>query len=124
MLGDHVATLSATAGDIRTYKYEIRYVEWIDSCAESGWQPIRDLAKNSPDPCVSVGFVIAESGEHITLMQSHTERLGGDQTGSAALTIPKFAITRSEILRLGAPRPGGSTEPNVTVSGDAKPFDL
>ena len=78
---------------------EVRLVEWIDSSASSGWQSCEDAAKIEPDPCMSVGFVIHETDDHLTLLQSVTNRKSGKDHADHVLAIPKCSITRTVVLR-------------------------
>ena len=80
---------------------EVRLVEWIDSSGASGWQPIEDAALVEPDPCMSVGFVIGETPDHLTLLQSVTNRKSGKNHADHVLTIPKCSIIRMVVLRKG-----------------------
>lgn len=80
---------------------EVRLVEWIDSSGSSGWQPIEDAAKIVPDPCLSVGFVIHEADDYLTLFQSVTTRKSGRDYVDQVLAIPKCSITRTVVLRKG-----------------------
>ena len=77
-------------------------VDWLDSSGASGWQLIEDAAVMEPDPCTSVGFVIAETEDRLTLLQSFTNRKAtakAKDMGDHALTIPKCSITRVVVLR-------------------------
>lgn len=80
----------------------MRLVEWLDSCSEHGWQPLTDSKKIEPDHCSSVGFVIADTDEYLTLLQSFTNRkdAAADQ-GDNSICIPKFAILNSITIREG-----------------------
>ena len=78
-------------------------VEWIDSSGSSGWQLLEDAAAIEPDRCTSVGFVIAETTDRLTLLQSLTNRKGTKvkDHGDHVLTIPKSAIRKTVVLRKG-----------------------
>ena len=54
-----------------------------------------------PDPCLSVGFVIHEADDYLTLFQSVTTRKSGRDYVDQVLAIPKCSITRTVVLRKG-----------------------
>lgn len=81
---------------------EIRYVEWLDSAGLSRWTPIKELQRRSlVSRCLSVGFVLKEDDDQVTLLQSLDpgQLEGDDDNGDNTITIPKIAITASTILR-------------------------
>ncbi len=76
-------------------------VEWVDSSGRDGWQT-EEAAKIRPHKIYSVGYVVEEAEEFITLVESRTS-LNSDndkvQTHGCALSIPKVAIKKTRILR-------------------------
>lgn len=71
-------------------------VEWADSCAlKAGvWSDPDELAPIHPSRCVSVGWVFAETKDHVVLFAHGNEhQVGGE------LCIPKSAIVKRYVLR-------------------------
>lgn len=77
---------------------EVRYIEWIDSMGGSGWEPLEETRKLRPMKAMTVGFVVEEGDDFVTILQSFDERENGRHYGDNHICIPKFAITKS--LRL------------------------
>lgn len=82
---------------MRTLKFPIVYVEWVDSCSSPvSWMPITEVS-NHLEKIATVGFLVAESKECITLVRQHgledTSAVGGD------ITIPKAVITKRKVLK-------------------------
>jgi hypothetical protein len=76
-------------------KLEMVYVEWIDSCAKGFWHALKEATALSPDHCCTVGFLVNETEEFITLSGSHTNRVASEEDqADASICIPKIAITR------------------------------
>lgn len=76
-------------------KDKVVYVEWIDSTGGgSAWELRRDLDDFEPLQCKSVGLVLEETSEYLTLAMSTTEF-----SVMGALTIPKVVITKVKTLR-------------------------
>ena len=62
-------------------------VYWVDSCASHGWQHISDLNPR-PSMILSVGILISDEPEAITLAASRNEEGGVD----SPITIPRECI--------------------------------
>ena len=85
-------------------QYEIRYVEWTDSTAQTGWTSVDRIAELIVDRCVTVGFVFKEDEDQLAIVQSFTTRKKPDSNVvDATIVIPKFAITRAWTVREGKP---------------------
>lgn len=71
-------------------------VDWVDS-AGSGtlWETLEDLDGIKPLRCTTVGFVLEDTDDHITLAMSTHE----DRGIMGALAIPRVAVTRVKVLR-------------------------
>ncbi len=74
------------------------FVEWNDACScDNRWQHRQRYENtNQPDNCQSVGWLVAENDDAITLCASRStlnDQLSGD------ITIPKSAIRKRRILR-------------------------
>lgn len=74
--------------------YKLRMIRWIDSTGLNGWQALETIQGLTPDPVISVGFVVAEDEDRIVITTSITERPGNLalQSGEGALVIPRVAI--------------------------------
>lgn len=72
------------------------YVEWVDSSHSSGWVAAEDAIKLAGDfKCRTVGFLLVETDEHLTVVQTHTEDV---KQVDGVMTIPKVAITKRKYL--------------------------
>ena len=74
--------------------YPIVYIEWSDSFGTWSWGPLEDVLEIAPSACRSVGFLVADTDSHVTLVTS----LGPEDSGNGSITIPKGCVTdRHEI---------------------------
>ena len=81
---------------IKTRPQPKRYlIDWIDSCSRSGWH---DDTTNRASRCQSIGFVVAEDDQAVTLALSRASE-DGMAPWCDAITIPKTAIKRKRNLR-------------------------
>ena len=73
---------------------EVHYVQWIDSASlTSPWSSPQDIADLEPAIVHTVGFLINETNDFITLVSSVTDdAAGGD------VTIPKVAIKDRRVV--------------------------
>ena len=78
---------------------EIRYIEWVDSSAGTGWHPNSSLEAEEPLKIATVGFVLKENGSHVVIVQSFDNQEGDSQHANNFLSVPKIAITKSKTLR-------------------------
>lgn len=69
-------------------------VEWLDSNTVHGWD-MSDGSDRSVAHCSSVGFLLREDDEQVTIAQS-ISTLGSVMN---TLTIPRPAVVRMKILR-------------------------
>lgn len=80
-------------------------VEWIDSHGGGTWTSLAELESDFATPCKcrTVGWLVAEKNGVIVLAAS----LSGESdpgiklSGNGHMTIPKVAITKRTILRVG-----------------------
>ena len=80
---------------------EIRRVEWIDSTGRGSWTTLKELRAIRPDLIISIGFVLCEDEDYLTLVQSYSmrdETQNADDVGDNSICIPKFAISNSHTL--------------------------
>ena len=82
-------------------RFPVVYVEWLDSSHKPEWHTLSETQHPS-DKCVSVGFLVDETDDWITFIQSCTNReKDANDQADASMTIPKVAITK-RILLTGA----------------------
>ena len=72
------------------------YIEWEDSSSFAGgvWSIREDCVKSKPCSCKTIGFVISETKDAITLAGS----LDGGKHVSGDMTIPKSAIRKRRVV--------------------------
>ena len=75
---------------------KLAYVEWVDavSIGTGGWVKLRDVEKLTPDLVRSVGWVVEETQEYLTMI-SHN----GDNEVAGEFCIPKTCIRKRRILK-------------------------
>lgn len=78
---------------------KLRYVRWIDSNGGSGWTPLTTLAWFSPVEIHSIGWLLKEDGESLTLVQSYDARPEGKPNGDNFVNIPMSAVIEVRKLR-------------------------
>ena len=85
-------------------------VEWIDSCSPSvnGWECINEVELKPPSKPWTVGFILEETEDCITLVQT----ISGDQI-LGRITIPKVAIF--DIYHLDSPLDITKTDKGLTI---------
>ncbi len=69
-------------------RFPVVWVEWVDSVAASGWVADQYAVSHNL-ACISVGFLVAESEEAITVAASISSAGQID----CPITIPRCAIT-------------------------------
>lgn len=67
-------------------------VEWQDSASFDSWTSIDTLHKLKPSGCRTVGFLLSEDEDYLTLIGSHAANSHND-SASGAMCIPKCCIT-------------------------------
>jgi len=75
------------------------YLEWVDSTSWCGnaWKSKDTLLKESEvDRCKTIGFVLKEDAESITVVNSFNSDC---ELASGDVTIPKCAIRKRRIVR-------------------------
>jgi hypothetical protein len=77
---------------------KIIFIEWLDSCGSSGWRPLAEI-QTSPALCQSVGFLVAETKDAITVALNRT-RSDGNVPFGECMAIPKIAIKRKKVISL------------------------
>lgn len=75
-------------------------VEWLDSHAGSGWQPLDSIRQDCHAVrCRSVGWLLSRKNGHTTIVPHISgENDGVVPYGSGEKTIPNRAITRMRVL--------------------------
>lgn len=81
---------------------DVVYLEWVDSSGQDGWvKKQQALDTSTPSQCRTVGFVLCEDDESVTLMSTVDDSHGNVDN---PLTIPKFAVThRAPMKPMGSP---------------------
>ncbi|MPZ70254.1 MAG: hypothetical protein GEU71_12110 [Actinobacteria bacterium] len=79
-------------------KLEVRYVEWVDSCGSSGWEPLDEARKTRPLSIHTVGYVLGEDADYVTIIQSYDERQNGQPHGDHHISIPKVAVKTARTI--------------------------
>lgn len=74
---------------------EIRHIVWVDSMGMGGWEPLEKFRKLRPMEMQTVGWVIEEGEDFVTILQSYDERVEGEPQGDNAISIPRAAIRAS-----------------------------
>lgn len=75
-------------------EYKIVKIDWIDSCiGPAGWGEKEDYENVTIVKCTTVGFVVQETKEHITIANTVNE----DQL-LGVVTIPKCCIKKKKQL--------------------------
>lgn len=70
---------------------KVIYFEWDDAVAGAGWSK----TKNKCDECNSIGFLIEEDDEQITLAAA----ISGDQS-NARITVPKKWLKKRKTIKI------------------------
>lgn len=77
--------------------WQAEVVEWIDSQGDGSWHPLFEAKAEEVSRITTVGYVIGETDEAVTLAQS-IDGKGGNERRIAmvdnTITIPKVAITK------------------------------
>jgi|GEM_PF-5789510 len=68
-------------------------VEWIDSATGGGWQGI-DQAEHGALECITVGFLVKETDEALSVAHSVSQQDGEDSGVCDMISIPQCAIRR------------------------------
>lgn len=67
-------------------------VEWIDACSlENGWNDMKDAKEEKPAAVHSVGFLIANTKDRVTVVASHD---ASNETVNGGITIPKGWVVK------------------------------
>lgn len=72
-------------------------VRWVDSAFAHGWMPRRAIKEYRAATCISIGLLVNETKDHITIVQSAS--MDEDQYGDG-ITIPKRCIEQMWRLKV------------------------
>lgn len=76
------------------------YVEWVDSCQSHNWQAVEELKSQRSLHCFSVGWIVAENKDSITLAANISEK--NHPTAfyqcCGVMTIPQKAIVQKKVM--------------------------
>ena len=73
------------------------YIEWDDSVSRTGnvWVDIDEVKRTKIDRCTTIGFIVKETKELITIVNSYDSQ---SHSVSGDMTIPKSAIRKRRIV--------------------------
>ena len=77
-------------------KNDIIFIEWVDSCGQSGWVESGDLG-GEISHCETVGFFVNDDKEGITLALNRTTHENHKPYGEL-ISIPQIAIKKIKKL--------------------------
>ena len=77
-------------------KQKAYHIKWIDSAGNFGWQGVSE--KYTPAQCESIGFLVKESKDCITIALNRATDEGNAPYGEL-MTIPKIAIKRKKQIK-------------------------
>lgn len=70
-------------------------VTWVDAVGGDGWLSLKDLEKETPTTHISVGFIVKDTKDYLTITMSYDEQ----KTNLGAwLCIPKKYIKKVKKL--------------------------
>ena len=75
---------------------ELVLVEWVDSAFLQGWMSKESIKKHEISKCTSVGILANETANHITVVQSMSDK----QDFGDGISIPKICIKRIRKLKV------------------------
>lgn len=79
--------------------YALVLVRWLDSAAPRGWQNLGEWQGLGSLDCVSVGFLLSQNAEAVTLMPHVAYPDDEEQRqGNGIMVIPAGAVTSIEAL--------------------------
>jgi len=62
-------------------------IQWVDSVFVQGWRDLDSIKSHRVSDCVSIGILMNETKDWITIVQSKSDESYGD-----GITIPKVCI--------------------------------
>ena len=102
--------VTTVAGSLMT---KVWLIEWIDSVTHAhGWQPMETAKDCNACPIKTVGFIIGEDSESITLSPT-IQRFNGEYL--TCITIPRGCIKRKKVIYRVEP-----VKKKVKKSGETK----
>lgn len=75
------------------------YVEWLDHCSrgDSGWGTLDDVVALEPVYCSTVGFVISETKDTVTLASTVAD--SGDMLLGDLCILKKAVVRRTRLVK-------------------------
>ena len=74
---------------------KILLIEWVDSFSEGGWGKIDHFNLGTPI-CKSIGFVMKNDKDVISISQSHSEF----ENFGDVISIPKRCILKTKVIKM------------------------
>ena len=69
-------------------KYPMVLVSWLDAKdGESGWHSIKDIQKEKPATCYSMGWMVLKDGERVVIMSDYSNEENNND-GGRHIAIP------------------------------------
>jgi hypothetical protein len=81
---------------------QLELIDWIDAHGSDGWHSMKRIEEFCYGlPCRTVGWVVAENEEALTLTSSYStsKSATSPDSGSGYFTVPKKMITKRTVLR-------------------------
>lgn len=75
------------------HRFPLVLIHWHDAYSPSGWQTLDDIKKIKPELVITVGFIIEQSKDKLTIAAS----VSGNDFGEV-ITIPKKWIFKRKML--------------------------
>ena len=86
-------------------KHKIVLIEWVDSMGDDGrWQDTNEIKPLLPGDCVSIGFLLTQNRDYVTIAESIGSDPSNPEMVMARLTIPTCSIKKKTELKI----PGGT----------------
>lgn len=77
----------------KKFEYPLAYVLWEDAYTRDEWTDISEAKSHTPALIHTIGWLLDESNEHVTIVQSL-----GDNEARSRLTVPVPYIKSMEIM--------------------------
>jgi hypothetical protein len=74
-------------------------VLWTDSQGHGGWMDVSEAKKDLPLVVESVGYLITDTDDHVTIVQSITDE---EDRVADSITIPRICIHSVDVLYLAS----------------------
>ena len=120
-----MSKLRTHCGERESEAHELVEIAWQDAQIIRGWQDLDEIRDFRPANIVSVGFLIKNTPEYVTIMQSFDHEDGG----ADALCIPApwvcsiTALARQGIIEVGKETEGAADDNQDTTAPSCEATD-